>query len=316
MKKNILFILTFFFIVSTVSAQVLNSPVLVTPPDRAFVTILPVVLDWEDVQGADCYLIEITTDTTTENKISDTCNASYSSYHMPLEETELNTTYFWRVAAHNGSGWSGFSAYFQFTTAPATSLGGVENLIDGVIDLISDGAITGNQGNMLNHRLEQAQQELELDNTEQAILYMFLFEARVLILRFNDRITQETADALIFSANGVIDLISGDSPNQNPVTLEHLTTPLVYSITQNYPNPFNPSTTIEYSIPENASVSLKVYDMLGKEVADLVNKSQDKGTYIINWDASNYSSGIYFYRIQAKGLKGNFADTKKMILTK
>ena len=185
-----------------------------------------------------------------------------------------------------------------------------------MIDLISDGAITGNQGSMLTHRLELAQHQLELEHQAQAIFHMLLFEARVLILRFNDRISQSTADALIFSANGVIDLISADNPNPNPVTLEQLTTPEVYSVSQNYPNPFNPATTIEYSIPENASVSLKIYDMLGKEVAQLVNKAQDKGTYIVNWNASSFSSGIYFYRISATGSKGNFTDTKKMILSK
>ncbi len=85
---------------------------------------------------------------------------------------------------------------------------------------------------------------------------------------------------------------------------------LNYTLTQNYPNPFNPSTTIGYSLPQNSFVQLKVYDMLGREVANLVNKSQVIGNYQIEFDATNLTSGIYFYRLQS----GNFTETKKLIL--
>jgi hypothetical protein len=89
MKKNILFFLTFFFIISfRVSAQPC-SPVLVSPPEDAFVTIIPVTLDWEDVEGADCYLIEVTTDTTSSNKMSDTCNGYSSVTLYPLQKLNL-----------------------------------------------------------------------------------------------------------------------------------------------------------------------------------------------------------------------------------
>lgn len=91
--------------------------------------------------------------------------------------------------------------------------------------------------------------------------------------------------------------------------------PLVYSLNQNYPNPFNPSTTIKYSVGEQANndfqnVNLIVYDILGSKVATLVNETQKTGNYEVNFDASNIPSGVYFYRIQA----GKFVDTKKMIL--
>ncbi|MEN8193314.1 MAG: T9SS type A sorting domain-containing protein, partial [Bacteroidota bacterium] len=87
-----------------------------------------------------------------------------------------------------------------------------------------------------------------------------------------------------------------------------------YTISQNYPNPFNPSTKINYSIQKQTHVSLKVFDVLGREVATLVNKEQPAGNYEVVFDASSVSrrmtSGVYFYRITA----GNFVDTKKMIL--
>ena len=85
-----------------------------------------------------------------------------------------------------------------------------------------------------------------------------------------------------------------------------------YYLSQNYPNPFNPSTKITYSIPERSNVSLKVFDLLGSEVIELVNGEIETGTYDINFNASQLSSGIYFYKLQA----GSFVQTRKMILLK
>ena len=92
----------------------------------------------------------------------------------------------------------------------------------------------------------------------------------------------------------------------------------IFRLYQNYPNPFNPTTAIEYTIPinqqnvasEQYSITLKIYDILGKEIATLVNKEQKAGTYRVTFDASNLSSGIYYYQLRA----GSFVQTKKMIL--
>lgn len=88
--------------------------------------------------------------------------------------------------------------------------------------------------------------------------------------------------------------------------------PSNYSISQNYPNPFNPSTVINYSIPKQSNVSIKVYDILGTEVATLMNEEKAIGNYSVKFDGSNLSSGLYFYKLQA----GEFVGTKKMMLIK
>ena len=88
--------------------------------------------------------------------------------------------------------------------------------------------------------------------------------------------------------------------------------PITFSLEQNYPNPFNPSTTIKYSIPQTSFVTLKIYDVLGREVSTLVNEEKTAGNYQLNFDASNIASGIYFYKIQS----GNFVNIKKMVLIK
>ena len=85
-----------------------------------------------------------------------------------------------------------------------------------------------------------------------------------------------------------------------------------FELNQNYPNPFNPITTIKYSIRERGFVSLKIYNVLGKEIKTLVNEEKPSGNYEINFNAENLSSGIYFYKLQA----GSFVKTKKMILLK
>jgi hypothetical protein len=83
-----------------------------------------------------------------------------------------------------------------------------------------------------------------------------------------------------------------------------------FSLLQNYPNPFNPSTSIKYAISSKQFVTLKVYDVLGNEIATLVDEEKPAGSYEVNFDAAQLSSGIYFYKLQA----GSFVETKKMIL--
>ncbi|MBN8571374.1 MAG: T9SS type A sorting domain-containing protein, partial [Ignavibacteria bacterium] len=87
-----------------------------------------------------------------------------------------------------------------------------------------------------------------------------------------------------------------------------------FSLKQNYPNPFNPSTTINFSLKASGIVSLKVYDMRGTEIAELVNQKMNAGTFSFTFDASNYnlSSGVYFYKLQAN----EFEDVKRMVLVK
>jgi len=86
--------------------------------------------------------------------------------------------------------------------------------------------------------------------------------------------------------------------------------PESYLLYQNYPNPFNPSTTIKFEIPKTAFITLKIYNILGQEVAELVNEEKQPGVYEVNWNASGFASGVYFYQLRA----GSFVETKKMIL--
>jgi len=88
--------------------------------------------------------------------------------------------------------------------------------------------------------------------------------------------------------------------------------PNKYELYQNYPNPFNPTTIIKFAVPKNDFVRLKVYDILGKEVAVLLNGELEAGFYEFTFDASRLSSGMYFYKVETN----NFVDTKKMLFIK
>ena len=88
--------------------------------------------------------------------------------------------------------------------------------------------------------------------------------------------------------------------------------PADYTLQQNYPNPFNPVTTISYSLPLKSEVELVIYNALGEEVMKLANEEKEAGRYSVDFNASNLSSGIYFYRLKA----GKFVETKKMVLMK
>ena len=105
------------------------------------------------------------------------------------------------------------------------------------------------------------------------------------------------------TTNGGVTFIEGGSLPSQPVSMH---------LFQNYPNPFNPVTSIQYAINSKQYVTLKVYDLLGNEIASLVNEEKPAGTYEVTWDGANMPSGVYFYKIKT----GEFIQTKTMILLK
>ena len=111
-----------------------------------------------------------------------------------------------------------------------------------------------------------------------------------------------TSKKLFFDRYGAVTRITGGENN----------VPEKYSLGQNYPNPFNPETKIDFSIPQNNLVTIKVYDVTGKEVMTLVNKQMTKGSYTVTFDGKAFNSGVYFYKLTS----GNYSETKKMILVK
>jgi hypothetical protein len=100
------------------------------------------------------------------------------------------------------------------------------------------------------------------------------------------------------------------SQSGTPVLGGESNIPTNYGLDQNYPNPFNPNTVISYKLPVNSFVLLKIYDLLGREVATLVNEERTAGSYGVQWNAERFSSGVYFYKLEA----GSFSQTRKLML--
>ena len=99
----------------------------------------------------------------------------------------------------------------------------------------------------------------------------------------------------------------------SPATdIQHPALPLEFALSQNYPNPFNPTTNIEFRIANFGFVSLKIFDVLGREISTLVSEMRAPGAYTVRWDASSVSSGVYFYKLEA----GDFTQTRKLVLLK
>jgi len=121
-----------------------------------------------------------------------------------------------------------------------------------------------------------------------------------------DRNTLRTESSVMYSATAIVGEPAAVVSVAGEPVLEQ------FALQQNYPNPFNPVTTIAYEIPQRTVVTVRVFNMLGEEVATLVNGEREAGIHSVRWDASGISSGVYFYRLIA----GNLAQTRKLCLMK
>ena len=124
----------------------------------------------------------------------------------------------------------------------------------------------------------------------------------------NPRTIEEHLNNINNDVNKVLGIGIESIDNNKAVNLN----PFEYNLSQNYPNPFNPVTNLEFQIPNSGLVSLKVYDLLGKEVANIVNENLNSGIYRYKFDGSNFASGVYFYKLTV----GDFTAVKRMVLVK
>ncbi len=121
--------------------------------------------------------------------------------------------------------------------------------------------------------------------------------------------------AQIAAYNSAAEFAAIESRYPHPIPIEVKINPAaaaVFSLSQNYPNPFNPSTVIHYQLPASSFVTLKIYDILGRAIAVLVDEKKNAGTYNVTFNAANLPSGVYFYKIQA----GAYTHTKKLLFLK
>ena len=142
----------------------------------------------------------------------------------------------------------------------------------------------------------------------------------VIINKYGDIVDMKSHDSLVItdpSVNEVRIIAQGPFIPTLDVRGVDETKPSIFELLQNYPNPFNPKTVIRYSLSVNSLASLRIYDVLGREIARLVDGRQEAGWYTVSWDARNVPSGVYFYRLQAVSINnpGNrFIQVRKTVL--
>ena len=148
------------------------------------------------------------------------------------------------------------------------------------------------------------------------VVYPDVNNPRIINYLFNYASIVSRSDAKNLLTNSIFNLIG----NSVSVSSSNIALPSDYFLGQNYPNPFNPSTNLEFGLPEPGFVSLKVYDILGKEVSSLVNQTISAGVYKTGFDGRGFTSGMYFYRLvvspENPGSAYEFTNTKSMMIVK
>ncbi len=292
------------------------APVPIAPKDREIVNGLnPVQLVWGTKGIVQTYHLQVSTDESFGNLMVD--NSSLKSTVFNINSVADNTTYYWRVNNTNAAGTSNWSKVERFMTEQSYikiiyPKGGDVLFNDStyVIKWQSNISVSVNVELLKNNTVVRVIGDSILSGTY-AINWQILSSRqmdstyKIRITSINDPSITCQNDTTFTIMNG----ITGVSDLNNRITS--------YQLYQNYPNPFNPSTVIEYTVPEESQVRIDIFNAIGQRVAALENGMKMSGNYEIRWNASNLSSGVYFYAIKAAGINGkNFFSVKKMILLK
>lgn len=221
------------------------------------------------------------------------------------------TKYFWRVKAKMNGNWGNFTTTYKFTTMvePVSAPDGLTALatVPGEVNLQWTDNVTNEEGFIIERK--------EGDSTSSSS-YAVLDSVGANETSFTDTSVPDSIAEYTYRILAYNSYTVSAYSNQATVTtvtaVQDGSIPDQYALKQNYPNPFNPSTTIRFELPEAGNVTLEVYDILGNKTDVLVSGYYTAGRYEVDFDASNLSSGIYFYSIQAN----NFRQINKMLLLK
>ncbi|MCL4549473.1 MAG: fibronectin type III domain-containing protein [Bacteroidetes bacterium] len=304
----------FTFIVNgsrTLIANFLNLPISPTCQAATSINQTSFYANWDSVSTATGYKLDIAIDTNFNNILSSYNNKDIGNITSYLVTGLMPaTTFYYRVRASNAVGTSPSSNVISVTTLPnapvaPTALAATNKTQTGFIANWSSS--TGATGYYIDIAIDPNFSNKLINFNNQDVSNVTFFQVTGLT-------TNMTYYYRVRAYNN-----GGVSSNSNIITTS-LTTgledisilPTSFNLYQNYPNPFNPTTTINYSVPKNCFVTIKIYDVLGLEIKTLVNSEKSIGIYSIEFNSEGISSGIYFCRMQA----GDFIDTKKLILLK
>ena len=287
------------------------APAPISPKDSAIVNQnTSVKLDWGTRGIVQTYHLQVSTNASFSNLVVD--NSSLRSTSLTMGSVGKNTTYYWRVNNTNAAGTSDWSNTVSFSTAApfirVISPNGGEQIHAGSAYVVR---WASNISDTLNIELMNGNNPvLVIGDSVVSGTNAFQWQVPSTVQpgsNYKVMITSRSNTSLSGVSSSPFTLSSG-------VTSVDETSNIVtsYELDQNYPNPFNPSTKIQFSVPRQSDVLLKVYDMIGREVATLVDETKPAGTYTVQFDASRLASGVYCYRLTTSGQ----ALTKLMMLIK
>ncbi|HEY5125231.1 MAG TPA: T9SS type A sorting domain-containing protein, partial [Ignavibacteria bacterium] len=290
-----------------------NTPNLISPTNGSNILTLTPTLDWSDVTGSTSYTVQAATDTSFINLAVNQSGLIASQYPIPSGALLGNTTYYWRAKSVNEAGSGPWSVRWNFrvvTIPPVPNLVAPPNNSTNqppTVLLDWDSLASAS-----SYRIQIATDSLfnSMIYDTSGVTRSYL-QMRPFILFANVKYFWRI-NAVNLAGTGPWSVVWNFRVNPTGVYQYSSDIPKEFKLYNNYPNPFNPSTTIRYQIPKEQFVILKVFDITGKEIETLVNERQSPGTYEVRWNASKYSSGVYFYKLESK----YFTETKSMLLIK
>lgn len=296
----------------------LEEPEMYSPVQNSQHVMVPTRFEWYPTGDAHNYIFEISSTSDFETLVGNVTSVSNSKSREKawrittiIDSLDFNTKYYWRVKAENDSGYSNWSDTLSFTTEsglPETPTWSPEN---GAEDVSTSPVLTWGESRLADTYQIQVSESESFETPLVDVSDLTVTEHEVQDLnpntQYNWRVrahnsvgSSSWSEILVFTT-GVSTSIESEAAMPTQFTLE-----------QNFPNPFNPTTQIRYGIPEASNVVLKVYNMLGQEVATLINGEQPPGWHTASFDATGLTSGSYMFRLEA----GDFVSTKKLMLIK
>jgi photosystem II stability/assembly factor-like uncharacterized protein len=289
------------------------APTLVTPASNSNLSNLVPLLDWDTVTSANSFRLRVSTDSIFATTVIDTSGLTITKFQIPEGKLQSSTRYYWKVNASNSCVTSSYSSvwnFFIYPTPASPTLVAPENnsYVSNLYPLFDWDSVASANSFRIEVSADSTFATTVIDTSGLTLTkYRVITGVLQNNIKYYWRIN--ASNSYVTSSWSQIWNFQTLITNTGNIGSE---APKVFKLYDNYPNPFNPVTNIKFDIPVNGNVKLKIYDIMGREVANLLNMYMKAGTYECQWNAIYYSSGTYFYKIET----GSFTDVKRMVLIK